>query len=66
MHKREIWSSKHNSSSRVTRDNLTHDIVFFVLFDIFNSQIASLLRCLERNCLEFPGVCFHLGFSEPV
>ena len=63
MHKREIWSSKHNLSSRVTPSNLTHDTGFIVSFDIFNSQIATVF---EDNCLEFGGVCFHLVFSKPV
>ena len=58
MRKREIWSSKHNLSSRVTPSNLTHGTGFIVSFDIFNSQIASLLRCLKIIVWNFEGFAF--------
>ena len=58
MHKREIWSSKHNLTSRVTPNNLIHDTGFIVSLDIFNSQIASLLRCLKILVWNFDGFAF--------
>ena len=58
VHKREIWSSKHNLSSSVTPSNLTHDTGFIVSFDIFNSQIASSLRCLKIIVWNFEGFAF--------
>ena len=59
VHIREMWSSKHNLSYRVTPNDFT-SVIFIGSFVQYNSKFDLLFRCLEIIVWNLEGVAFIL------